>query len=642
MKGKLLLSLGLIGLMFCCLSFMDSSDPKGYLDGYRERLAVAASANARLWELAKTSDLGDPAARAGLRAEIRTARRRMKAVEIWTRYLDPIAYKSLNGPLPVEWETEVFEKFEKPYKRVAGGLTLAALELDEDEPRKDSLLVYLERSDSALSHFYLRDTITRELGTYHHFMLCNRLFLLNLAAVYTTGFENPDTSEIIPELRTMLRDTREIYQLYNASFPSTALKGEYLKLYDSAIVFAESQPDAYTAFNHFAFIRDFVNPLYRMNAAMVREYRVVSHNLIDYALNKNADDIFSKELYRGQNAKGIYLRVRDSADLAAITELGRLLFYDPILSGNNERSCASCHKPTEAFADTLMAASLRYDRGGMLARNTPSLINSEFNHLLMIDGKHYSLQHQVAGVIGSAPEMGGVEAEILKKVASCKTYRSGFEALMKYTPQSPELSMEHIASAITYYYCGFSKNRTPFDDAILRTGNLDADAVAGFNLFMGRAQCATCHFVPQFNGVKPPYAGSEFEVLGVPADTNFTALSMDSGRACVNPAPEMMHAFRTGTVRNAMRTAPYMHNGVFRTIDEVLEFYNRGGGAGRGLDVPNQTLSADPLGLSEHEKSQLKAFIRSLNEPLPMATLPQALPRSQMSALNKRKVGGSY
>lgn len=642
MKAKLLLSLGLIGLMICCLSFMDNSDPKGYAEGYRRRLASAASANARLWQLAKDSDLGDSATREALRAEIRKTRRQVKAVDIWTRYLDPIAYKSLNGPLPVEWETEVFEKFEKPYMRVAGGLTLAALELDEDEPRKDSLVMYLQRSDSALSHFYLRDTITRELNTHHHFLLANRLYLLNLAAVYTTGFENPDTTQIIPELRAMLKDTREIYQLYNTSFPSTALSSAYLKLYDSAVIFADDQPDAYTAFNHFAFIRDYVNPLFRMNAAMVREYKVVSHNLIDYALNKNADDIFNKELYRGQNAKGIYLRVRDSADLAAISELGRLLFYDPILSGNNERSCASCHKPTEAFADTLLAASLRYDRGGLLERNTPSLINSEFNHLLMIDGKHYSMQHQAAGVIGSGPEMGGVEQDILKKIASCKTYRSGFEALMKYTPQSPELSMEHVASAITYYYCGFTKNRTPFDDAVLRKGALDADAIAGFNLFMGRAQCATCHFAPQFNGVKPPYAGSEFEVLGVPGDTTFTALSPDSGRACINPAPEMLHAFRTGTVRNAMRTAPYMHNGVFRTMDEVLEFYNRGGGAGRGMNVPNQTLSADPLGLSATDKEQLKAFVRSLNEPLPIVVLPQVLPRSSISALNGRKVGGSY
>jgi cytochrome c peroxidase len=642
MKGKLLLGILLSGLMICCFAFMDSSDPEGYAVGYKDRLNSAAQANTQLLRLAEKSDPGDSVSREVLRAQIRVARRKMKAVDIWTRYLDPVAYKSLNGPLPVEWETEVFEKFEKPYRRIGGGLTLAALELDEDQPRKDSLLVYLRRADSALNNCYLRDTITRELSSYHHFMLSNRLHLLNLAAIYTTGFDCPDTSEIIPELRAMMHDTYDIYELYNRSFPNTALNAAYMRLYDSAIAFAEHQPDNYTSFNHFAFIRDFVNPLYRMNAGMVREYNVVSHNLVDFALNKNADDIFSKELYRGQNAKGIFLRVRDSATLASIAELGRLLFYDPILSGNNQRSCASCHKPTQAFADTLMAASLRFDRGGRLARNTPSLINAEFNHLLMTDGKHFSLQHQATGVITNAPEMGGTEAEILRKIQSCRTYKNGFNALLEYTPQTPELSMEHIASAITFYYCSFSKGRTPFDDAVLESKELDSQAIAGFNLFMGRAQCATCHFVPQFNGVKPPYAGSEFEVLGVPADTGFKRLSADSGRACINPAAEMLHAFRTGTVRNAMRTAPYMHNGVFRSMDEVLEFYNRGGGAGRGMDVPNQTLSADPLGLSVAQKEQLKAFIRSLNEPQPIATLPEQLPKSSMSALNRRKPGGSY
>ncbi len=642
MKGKLLLIVLLPGLMICCLAFMDSSDPGRYAAGYRERLGLAAAANARLLRLAGQCDLADSASRESLRAGIHAARRCIKAIDIWTRYLDPVAYKSLNGPLPVEWETEVFEKFEKPYRRLGGGLSLAELELGEEQPRRDSLLAYLRRSDSALSSYYLRDTLTRELADYHHFLLCNRLYLLNLAAIYTTGFECPDTSAVIPELRAMLSDTREIYRLYNGSFPDAALSAAYLRLYDSAIAFVQHQPDHYTAFDHFSFIRDFINPLYRMNAGMIREYRVVSHNLGDFALNKNADDIFSKELYRGQNAKGIYLRVRDSAALASIAGLGQLLFFDPILSGNNQRSCASCHKPGEAFADTLLAASLRFDRGGLLPRNTPSLIDAEFNHLLMTDGKHFTLQHQAAGVISSDSEMGGDEAAVLRKIASCKIYRDGFGALMKYTPQSPELSMEHIASAITYYYCGFSKGHAPFDDALLGRRPMDGQAIAGFNLFMGRAQCGTCHFVPQFNGVKPPYVSSEFEVLGVPADTAFHRLSPDSGRAGINPAPEMLHAFRTGTVRNAMRTAPYMHNGVFRSMDEVLEFYNRGGGAGRGLEVPNQTLSADRLGLSPAEKEQLKAFIRSLDEPLPVIRLPERLPRSSLSVLNKRKVGGIY
>jgi cytochrome c peroxidase len=202
--------------------------------------------------------------------------------------------------------------------------------------------------------------------------------------------------------------------------------------------------------------------------------------------------------------------------------------------------------------------------------------------------------------------------------------------------------MEHLASAISFYYSRFSAHLSPFDEAMNDHTMLDEESRHGFNLFMSKAQCATCHFVPQFNGVKPPYIGSEFEVLGVPAQADYKKLSPDSGRHTVNPAFETLRAFRTGTIRNAAKTAPYMHNGVFRNLEELIEFYNRGGGAGRGLNVPNQTLSADSLGLTAAEKKSLIRFIESLNETIPSEAPPTQLPRSSYSALNRRRVGGIY
>jgi cytochrome c peroxidase len=159
---------------------------------------------------------------------------------------------------------------------------------------------------------------------------------------------------------------------------------------------------------------------------------------------------------------------------------------------------------------------------------------------------------------------------------------------------------------------------------------------------MSKAQCATCHFVPQFNGVKPPFVGSEFEVLGVPADTSFKQLSPDKGRYEVNPAVETMNAFRTGSLRNAEHTAPYMHNGVFRTMKEVIDFYDAGGGAGKGLTVPNQTLSSDSLHLTQTEKENLIQFLQTLNEKILFEAPPEKLPLSKNKNLNSRKVGGEY
>jgi cytochrome c peroxidase len=472
--------------------------------------------------------------------------------------------------------------------------------------------------------------------------LCNRLFLLNLAAIYTTGFECPDTSMIIPELRSMMENVAETYQSFNASFPATPLPDVYINRFNDAVDFVRLQPDQYSAFDHFNFIKVYVNPLFLLNQRLINQYRVVSKSLIDYSLNKKEITIFNKALYNGQNAKGIFLRVSDPEALTSIQQLGKLLFYDPILSGNNLRSCASCHKPTEFFTDTVLASAPQFNRKDFLPRNTPTLINATFNHLLMLDGKHISLQNQTKDVITNPLELACTEKEVMEKVLSCNEYKNGFKALLKYTPQEKEISFEHVVSAITSYYATFSNYYSPFDEAMNANKPLNTAAQKGFNLFMSKAQCATCHFVPQFNGVKPPYIGSEFEVIGVPEDTAFLHLSNDKGRYEMNPATETLHAFRTGTIRNATHTAPYMHNGVFTSLTQVIDFYNNGGGAGRKLVIANQTLSADPLQLTTEEKSNLIQFINSLNEDIVFETPPQQLPVSKIKALNNRKPGGEY
>jgi cytochrome c peroxidase len=119
-------------------------------------------------------------------------------------------------------------------------------------------------------------------------------------------------------------------------------------------------------------------------------------------------------------------------------------------------------------------------------------------------------------------------------------------------------------------------------------------------------------------------------------------LDPDKGRFGFNPSQETLNAFRTGTVRNSSFTTPYMHNGVFRTLREVMDFYNAGGGAGRALQVPNQTLSSDSLKLSEAEIKAIIQFIESLNEKIEFPKPPAKLPVSDMKALNTRKVGGEY
>ena len=156
------------------------------------------------------------------------------------------------------------------------------------------------------------------------------------------------------------------------------------------------------------------------------------------------------------------------------------------------------------FADTTRATAISFDHAGQIARNAPSLVNADLNHLLMQDGKHISLQAQARAVITDPSEMGSSESDVLRDVLSCPDYRKGFETLLQQTPQAPSITMEHVLSALTMYYVKFSSYRSPFDEAMDRNGVLDAQARA-FELF----------FSEQLFFPRHPTRREPLEVLGV-------------------------------------------------------------------------------------------------------------------------------
>jgi cytochrome c peroxidase len=564
----------------------------------------------------------------------------LKKNDFWLRYLEPLAYKKINGPLPIEWETEVFEKFEKPYKREGSGLSLAEQYIESDSIIKDSLL-NLVNSSFQSTGIYLHDSIIVNLNTHDHFFLCNRLFLLNLSSIYNTGFECPDKNRIIPELKELMDGVLKIYMAYNLSYPEFPIDKNYFELFHQMIQFVQKHSENPDEFDHFNLIKNYINPLFAINQNYIVKYSVKTTNYNDFSLNNGVTSIFDKNLYTGQDVKGVYRSISDSSLLNEVHQLGKLFFYDPILSGNNKRSCASCHKPKEYFTDTSVSRSLQFDQVNRLNRNTPTLINVVYNHLIMLDGKHFNLGNQAKDVITNPIEMNSDENELLEKVLSCKDYKSQLNKLAKYSTEK-KIGLKHITSALIFYYSSFSNYSSLFDDAMNFKATLDTETILGFNLFMSKAQCATCHFLPHFNGVKPPYIGSEFEVLGVPESNTFSSLSSDQGRYGINPATETLHSFRTGSLRNITHTNPYMHNGVFGNLEEVVEFYDSGGGGGKGLMVSNQTLSTDSLHLSKNEKSMLIKFIHSLDEKIIFEEPPVSLPISSKKKLNNRKIGGEY
>jgi cytochrome c peroxidase len=144
---------------------------------------------------------------------------------------------------------------------------------------------------------------------------------------------------------------------------------------------------------------------------------------------------------------------------------------------------------------------------------------------------------------------------------------------------------------------------------------MNLEEVKGFNLFMGKAKCGTCHFMPLFNGTVPPtFTFTESEVIGVPATKAGSVLDTDPGRFAIYQITNFKNAFKTPSLRNIGLTAPYMHNGVYTSLEEVVDFYIKGGGKGLGLKVENQTLPEDSLALTSAEKQALVAFMHTLTD----------------------------
>ena len=616
-------------------AFRNDDDSDVYKSTYSHLLNAFENSSDRIQRYAGLGEVNEDS----LRSLIHQARMDLKPLDFWFRYANPIQYKLINGPLPVEWETEVFEKYEKPYKRIGSGLTLAEIALNDKDTQ--NVLKYIGSIHTALNHFK-PDSMLDLFKTADHFAFCNRLYILNLSTLYTTGFECPDQDQIIPELLSMLKGVRTIYTAYTNTYTQNPLSEEYLDKYDACIRWVENQAMDPQLFDHFTFISQYINPLYRLQATWVLKNDFRSKSMLDYTINKEAQSIFDKEIYRGQNSKGVFLRVNNPNDLNRIEQLGRLLFNEPLLSGNVQRSCASCHKPEQGFTDTTQATALAFNYKGKLKRNAPSLLNAEYNHLIMQDGKHLTLQEQALFVITNTNEMNCPESLIMKRILSCKTYKVMLTDLSKLTPQEPVPSITHILSALTYYYSKFNAAKSSFYNAMELKSDLSLEAKRGFNLFMSKAQCATCHFLPLFNGVKPPFVGSEFEVLGVPDDTAFTKFGADSGRYLINPSFETLYAFRTGTLKNIYRTSPYMHNGVYKTLRDVVVFYNEGGGNGRGLNISNQTLASDKLELTEQEISEILVFLNTLNENYSIDKQAIELPKSKQQKFNNRVLGGIY
>lgn len=274
--------------------------------------------------------------------------------------------------------------------------------------------------------------------------------------------------------------------------------------------------------------------------------------------------------------------------------LGEQLFFETKLSANGKISCASCHIPAFAFSDTI--ALSRGWNGGFTTRNAPALVSVSERSLLFWDGRSPNLEDQVMHPLTHPVEMGMTSEKLHRVLNRDAHYVKAFQKIYGRKPDT-----ELMARAIAAYERSLDAYDAPFDRYMFGDTNaITPAAIRGRQVFLDKGRCFECHFSPHFTV-------DDFRNIGL-----FDGRKLnDSGRFAVTREPSDIGRFRVPGLRNVALTAPYMHNGMFRTLEEVVEYYDN-----PQKIVPDaigrDTLLARPLGLTAGEKADLVAFMKSL------------------------------
>ncbi len=430
-----------------------------------------------------------------------------------------------------------------------------------------------------------------------------KLQVFRILALGISGFDAPIAENSVNEAACSLTSLQHTIAIYDHN-------KETEKLFYAAIHYLLNNT-GFDGFDRAAFITKYASPL-TTGLTKLEQNLHIAPMQYTRLLKQSAATLFDNNAFDATAFAPGTAYQPNTKQIA----LGEKLFNDPILSGLQMRSCASCHQPAKAFTDGLVK-NTEITGKALLPRNTPTLLNAALQPAQFYDMRVATLEEQAMDVVQNRHEMGGTANSITGRLWQNNKYRQLFTEAFP-TENRTAIDTLEIAHAIAEYIRSLVKLNSRFDAYMHGdTTAMGTSAVNGFNLFMGKAKCGTCHYMPLFNGTLPPdYVVTEPEVIGVPANNNHKIIDGDLGRYAAVNVPFYKFAFKTPTLRNAARTAPYMHNGVFNTLDEVLDFYNKGGGAGLGIVLPNQTLPATKLNLSAGEVKDIIDFIKCLNSRL--------------------------
>ncbi len=288
-------------------------------------------------------------------------------------------------------------------------------------------------------------------------------------------------------------------------------------------------------------------------------------------------------------------------------ELGRLLYFEKRFSGDGKVSCATCHMPRRGFSNARQYG-IGFD-GRLTLRNVPTVINAAYNESQFWDGRAGSLEEQAKGPILHPSEMASSEEKIVRTLEAIPKYRQRFKEAFG----GSDINLERVAQAIATFERTLISGNSPFDR--WKYGDdqsaLPSRALKGFEVFKTRGKCVKCHLVDEFSA---PFTDNKFHNLGVGMDKK----TLEIGRERITQKIRDRGKFKTPTLRHITQTAPYMHDGRFATLEEVVDFYDKGG-------HPNPNLDPDikPLNLTKTEKENLIAFMGTLTGDLPEVKVPE-------------------
>jgi cytochrome c peroxidase len=278
--------------------------------------------------------------------------------------------------------------------------------------------------------------------------------------------------------------------------------------------------------------------------------------------------------------------------------LGRKLFFDPLLSNDRSVSCSTCHDPARAFADERTLAVGVFGRVGR--RHSPTLINRGFGRAQFWDGRAGTLEAQVLQPITDPNEMDLSIEDTVKRLTADASYRAAFQ-----TAFERPISAEDLGRALASYLRTIRSGDSPYDRFIAGAQDaLTPEQQHGLQIFRTKGRCGICH-------TEPTFTNEQFQNTGVAWRIDpggATGTYQDDGRFAVSGLERDRGKFKTPTLREIARTAPYMHDGSLATLADVIEFYDKGGRPNRNL-FP----AVRPLGLLPEEKLALLEFLESLS-----------------------------